>query len=56
MSPAGLKTAVLPVTSAGMSFHVGIAIGKLNGVITATTPIGWRRLIANLSGISAGTV
>ena len=56
MSPAGLNTAVLPVTSAGISFQVGIAIGKLNGVITATTPIGWRRLMANLSGISAGTV
>ena len=37
---AGLKTTVLPQTSAGMIFHDGIAIGKFHGVITAHTPSG----------------
>ena len=56
MSDAGLKTTVLPVTSAGMIFHVGIASGKFHGVMAATTPIGRRTDMAALSGISAGTV
>src|SRR5689334_22856213 len=38
---AGLKTTVLPQTSAGMIFQDGIAIGKFQGVITAQTPSGW---------------
>ena len=33
---AGLKTTVLPQTSAGMIFHDGIAIGKFHGVMTET--------------------
>ena len=49
-------TTVLPQTSAGMSFHEGIAIGKFHGVIKPQTPTGWRTHIANLSGISAGVV
>ena len=56
VSDAGLKTTVLPVTSAGMIFQVGIASGKFQGVIAATTPIGRRTDMAALSGISAGTV
>ena len=31
-------TTVLPQTSAGISFHDGIAIGKLNGVIRPQMP------------------
>ena len=32
----------LPQASAGHIFHIGIIAGKLNGVIPATTPSGWR--------------
>ncbi len=56
MSVAGLKTTVFPQTSAGRIFHEGIAIGKFHGVITPTTPIGWRTLMLNLSGSSDGVV
>ena len=56
MSFAGLKTTVLPQTSAGTIFHDGIAIGKFHGVITPTTPIGMRTLMLNLSGSSDGVV
>ena len=37
----------LPQASAGHIFHSGIIAGKLNGVIPATTPSGWR--IENMS-------
>jgi hypothetical protein len=37
-----LITTVLPATSAGASFHAGIALGKFHGVISATTPSGLR--------------
>ena len=56
MSFAGLKTTVLPQTSAGTIFQDGIAIGKFHGVITPTTPIGVRTLMLNLSGSSDGVV
>ncbi len=56
VSLAGLITAVLPQISAGKSFQPGIAIGKFQGVMMPTTPIGLRIAIANLSGISDGTV
>ena len=56
MSVAGLKTTVLPQTSAGAIFQEGIAIGKFQGVITPTTPIGWRMLMLNLSRSSEGVV
>ena len=56
VSVAGLKTTVLPQTSAGMIFHEGMAIGKFHGVITAQTPSGCRTNIANLSRSSEGTV
>ena len=32
----------LPQASAGANFHIGIIAGKLNGVMPATTPSGWR--------------
>ena len=56
VSSEGLKTTVLPQTSAGMIFHDGIAIGKFHGVMMAHTPSGCRTDIANLSGSSDGTV
>ena len=56
MSAAGLKTTVLPQTSAGAIFQDGIAIGKFHGVITPTTPIGMRTLMLNLSRSSDGVV
>ena len=55
-SSAGLKTTVLPQTSAGRIFHDGTAIGKFQAVIIPHTPIGWRKDIANLSRSSEGTV
>ena len=39
---AGLKTTVLPLTSAGAIFQTGMATGKFHGVMQATTPTGWR--------------
>ena len=47
---------MLPATSAGKLSHDGMATGKVHGVMSPTTPIGILRLIANLSGSSAGTV
>ena len=38
----GLSTKALPQASAGANFHIGIMAGKLNGVMPATTPSGWR--------------
>lgn len=35
---AGFHTTVLPCTRAGAIFHAGIAVGKLNGVITRAFP------------------
>ena len=40
----------------GNIFHVGMASGKLNGVMMPATPIGRRKLIAHLFGSSLGTV
>ena len=56
VSEAGFSTAVLPQISAGNSFQAGMAIGKFQGVMIPATPIGRRMAIANLSGISDGTV
>ena len=49
-------THVLPATSAGKSFHDGIAMGKFHGQIMPTTPMGWRVAMANLLGNSLGVV
>ena len=38
----GLRMKALPQASAGANFHMGIMAGKLNGVMPATTPSGWR--------------
>ena len=56
VSSAGLKTAVHPHTRAGAIFQRGMAMGKFHGVMRAATPAGWRRVIENLLGSSAGIV
>jgi hypothetical protein len=38
----GLSTKVFPQAIAGAHIHMGTIAGKLNGVIPATTPSGWR--------------
>ncbi len=38
----GLRMKQLPATSAIGIIHSGTITGKLNGVIPATTPSGWR--------------
>ena len=38
----GLRTTVFPHATANGRNHSGIIAGKLNGVIAATTPTGWR--------------
>ncbi|MNZ94661.1 hypothetical protein D3C78_1137750 [compost metagenome] len=40
----GLSTKVLPQTIAIGNIHKGIIAGKLNGVMPAHTPMGWRRV------------
>src|SRR5579862_8414390 len=39
---AGFNTTVLPQISAGAIFHAGMALGKFQGVISPTTPMGLR--------------
>ena len=38
----GLRMKVLPQAMAFPNIHIGTMAGKLNGVIPATTPRGWR--------------
>ena len=38
----GLSTNAFPHAIAGAHIHIGTIAGKLNGVIPATTPSGWR--------------
>ena len=38
----GFSTNVLPQAMALANIHIGTMAGKLNGVIPATTPRGWR--------------
>ncbi len=38
----GFRMKALPQAMAGAAFHSGIIAGKLNGVMPATTPSGWR--------------
>src|SRR5215472_3427723 len=56
VSLAGLKTIVLPATSAGNIFQVGMAIGKFQGVMQATTPTGSRMATPDLLDSSTGTL
>src|SRR5204863_140394 len=45
----GLSTNVLPHAIATGCIHIGTMIGKLNGVIPAQTPSGWRNENASMS-------
>src|SRR5881392_183580 len=56
VSVAGLKTTVLPATSAGAIFQTGIATGKFHGVTHATTPSGCLIVYAKLFGSSDAIV
>ena len=38
----GFRMKVLPTAMAMPNIHIGIMAGKLNGVMPATTPSGWR--------------
>src|SRR5262245_6946797 len=38
----GLRINAFAHAIAGANFHIGIMAGKLNGVMPATTPSGWR--------------
>ncbi len=40
----GFSTKVLPAAIATGNIHIGTITGKLNGVMPATTPSGWRRV------------
>ena len=41
-----LRMKQLPQARATGNIHIGTMAGKLNGVIPATTPSGWRRRVA----------
>ena len=49
----GLRMKALPQAIAGANFHIGIIAGKLNGVMPATTPSGWRMRIDVDAGAGA---
>jgi hypothetical protein len=44
VSVDGLRTTVLPVTSAGASLRAGVSSGSFHGVMATTTPTGSRRV------------
>ena len=46
----GLRMKAFPHAIAGANFHIGIIAGKLNGVIPATTPSGWRIEYKSMAG------
>ena len=51
---AGFSTTVLPVASAGASFHAAISSGKFHGMIWPATPTGVGRRFGNAySSLSA---
>src|SRR3954470_19849998 len=56
VSSAGFKTTVQPAANAGAILRVIIAIGKFQGVIAATTPIGCLIVMSRLSIAGDGIV
>ncbi|GAA3477484.1 hypothetical protein GCM10018966_020140 [Streptomyces yanii] len=56
MSGDGLSTAVHPDSSAGATFHIGIARGKFHGDTSPTTPMGFLKVYAKVRSSSAGAV
>ena len=53
---AGFTTTVLPIASAGPILPAMLTIGKLYGVMHATTPTGCRTAIAPISPPDASAV
>src|SRR3954471_11184690 len=53
---AGFTTTVLPIASAGPILPAMFTIGKLYGVMHATTPTGWRTAIALIKPPDASAV
>src|SRR6187402_269381 len=53
---AGLTTTVLPMAGAGPTLPAMLTIGKLYGVMQATTPTGWRTATAPMSPPDASAV
>ncbi len=56
VSAAGLTTMVQPEASAGATFRVIMAIGKFQGAIAATTPIGCLMVRKRLEAAVVGMV
>ncbi len=50
----GLRMIALPAASAIGRIHIGTMTGKLNGVIAATTPSGWRSVTASTPEATLG--
>ncbi len=48
VSAAGLRTTLQPAAIAGATFFASMAMGKFQGVIAATTPIGCLMVIKRL--------
>src|SRR5690606_22945795 len=46
----GFRMNALPLAIAGPNIHIGIIAGKLNGVMPATTPRGWRIECTSIPG------
>ena len=46
----GLRTKVLPQAIAIGNIHIGTMAGKLNGVMPAQTPTGWRSEWVSIDG------
>ena len=54
MCDDGLRMTALPAASAIGRIHIGTITGKLNGVIAATTPSGWRSVTASTPDATFG--
>ena len=46
----GFRMKALPVAMATPAIHIGIIAGKLNGVMPAPMPIGWRKAQMSMPG------
>ena len=53
---AGFKTTQLPKARAGAIFQAGMAMGKFQGVISPTTPMGSRVISTPMPGRTEGRV
>ena len=47
---AGFQRTALPKARAGAIFQAGVAMGKFQGLMTATTPTGSRRTSISMAG------